>query len=321
MKVSICIGSYSATPYCFEDLGIRVFCMEELCYVLKENAFLLDAGIMTDKLLDWIGHKCGVTELAGELHPLVHQKGSLSSFVIMIMEYVGLYDTATISLVEQTLKRGSGLNVYEKRKMKMDSLLENKKYIAAIKGYQSLLSQWDSSEAEAGELKSKILHNKGVAHVGMMDYSKASKCFEKAYETDRNLDSYRCLLAAKRLELDESDYITYISDKVECKSHLNIDFMSVKTDMGSNVERKPLSTIESMSAEEDMGCKNENVEISLQLEQTMEKLNIEWTETEEYIMLTEYNALRQSGTKQKYYEENDRLIRKLRNDYRKDISE
>ena len=74
-----------------EGLDIRVYSMEELCYCLKENAFLLDLSIMNDKLVDWIGEECKVWELAKQLYPMVHKQGSLSVFVVTILQYVGMY--------------------------------------------------------------------------------------------------------------------------------------------------------------------------------------------------------------------------------------
>ena len=49
MKASLCVGEYCETAYNIEELEIRVYCMEELCYCLKENAFLLDMSIMNDR--------------------------------------------------------------------------------------------------------------------------------------------------------------------------------------------------------------------------------------------------------------------------------
>ena len=55
MKASLCVGEYCENAYNVEGLDIRVYSMEELCYCLKENAFLLDLSIMNDKLVDWFG--------------------------------------------------------------------------------------------------------------------------------------------------------------------------------------------------------------------------------------------------------------------------
>ena len=120
MKASLCVGEYCENAYNVEGLDIRVYSMEELCYCLKENAFLLDLSIMNDKLVDWIGEECKVWELAKQLYPMVHKQGSLSVFVVTILQYVGMYDPEEILQVEQVLKQGAGLSNLEKRKSQID---------------------------------------------------------------------------------------------------------------------------------------------------------------------------------------------------------
>ena len=63
MKASLCVGEYCENAYNVEGLDIRVYSMEELCYCLKENAFLLDLSIMIDKLGELFGELCNVWEL------------------------------------------------------------------------------------------------------------------------------------------------------------------------------------------------------------------------------------------------------------------
>ena len=47
MRVSVCVGSYATIPYTIEELELSVYSMEELCYCLKENAFLLDVSLFS----------------------------------------------------------------------------------------------------------------------------------------------------------------------------------------------------------------------------------------------------------------------------------
>ena len=54
MRVSVCVGDYATTPYCVAGLEIEVYSMEELCYCIKENAFLLDFSLLNDGLVDWM---------------------------------------------------------------------------------------------------------------------------------------------------------------------------------------------------------------------------------------------------------------------------
>lgn len=292
MRVSVCVGNYAETPYCFESFGIRVYCAEELCHALKENAFLLDADIMSDELITWLGEDCGLKELERELHPLVHRQGSLSVFVSMILQYVGFYDTGVVHQVEQTLKRGAGLSIFEKRKSRADYLVRKQKYTAAILEYDSLLAQWDRSQGEEREkparedtagpaiaLRAGLLHNKGVAMCGLMHYTEAAECFCKAYEAGGAKESFEAYLSAKRLGMPEEDYISFVA-----------------------------------------GLEN-SFEVSLRLEQRKEQLEQEWKRSEEALRLAQRGEWRESGDKQKYYEDNERLIRSLKDSYRGSVGE
>ena len=187
MKASLCVGEYCENAYNVEGLDIRVYSMEELCYCLKENAFLLDLSIMNDKLVDWIGEECKVWELAKQLYPMVHKQGSLSVFVVTILQYVGMYDPEEILQVEQVLKQGAGLSNLEKRKSQIDYMVEKRKYAAAIRGYDMLLETWNHLEQEGKELPA------GKVRAAILD----------AY------------LAAKRMELTEDAYVAFAAQNPE----------------------------------------------------------------------------------------------------------
>lgn len=279
MKSYLCVGDYSSVPYVIQGLEIRVYCMEELCYALKENAFLLDASLMGDGLVKWIREYCGLDELADSLHPMVHRKGSLSAFVGEILRYVGLYEEETVRQVEQVLKKGAGLSSLEKRKEQVDYLTKKKKYMAAIRGYDSLLLSWEELRNTAGEtmtegLKADVYHNKGVAYSRLMQYRQAAECFLQAYRVGGNQEEYLCFLGAKRLELPEKQYIAFASGEME------------------------------------------HYDLTLELEKKMEEIHRDFQLHPEKQMLDQRQLLRESGNRQRYYEDSDNLCKALKNAYR-----
>lgn len=279
MRISICVGKYAAVPYCVPGLELSVHCIEELCYCIRENAFLIDASLMNDDLVNWIDKDCGLTDLAKELYPMVHKKGSLSSFVTMILEFTGLYDGTVTGEVEQTLKKGAGLSGIEKRKSQIDYLVKKKKYGAAIRGYEELLSQWqemlkEGGELPAGKVRSGILHNKGVAFAGLMMYAQAAECFLEAYGIEKDSRMYEDYLAAKRMELAEEAYIAF-------------------------------------AAENPQGY-----EAALKLEQKMEELKKNWRLQPEFLRLQERKGFREDGEMQKYCEDNEQIAQALKSSYR-----
>ncbi len=228
MRVSVCVGEYAQIPYCVPGLEINVYSMEELSYCFKENAFLLDAALLEDRLLEWIDRQCGLQDLVKALHPLVHKRGSLSSFVGMILGYVGFYGEEDIRQVEQVLKQGAGLSRIEKRKRQIDYLVKKKKYVAAIREYDGLIGKWQELEKEGEPLPAvgclaSIRHNKGVAYAGMMQYGKAAECFREAYDTDGSRDEYLAYLAARRMELPGEDYIALVAGEPQIQGTLELE--------------------------------------------------------------------------------------------------
>ncbi|MBE5883713.1 MAG: hypothetical protein E7291_04775 [Lachnospiraceae bacterium] len=284
MRASICVGEYATTPYYVLGLELPVYCMEELCYCLKENAFLLDVSLMNDALMEWIGDGCGLGVLARELYPLVHKQGSLSAFVCMILEYVGLYDTTAIHEVEQVLKQGAGLSNIEKRKSQIDYLVKKKKYDMALRGYDALLSKWQQLEREgqgmpAARVRAAILHNKGVAFTGLMLYGQAADAFWLAQETYNSESHFMAFLAAKRMELSEEEYIAFAAEMAN------------------------------------------SYDMTLALEKQIESLQGEWQEHEDYQRLQLRNEWKEGSSKQKYYEESERWTLGLKNSYRNSVLE
>lgn len=280
----LCVGEYSSIPYRIQGLEMHVYCMEELCYCLKENAFLVDSSIMNDNLIKWIRQQCGLDELADYLYPMVHRQGALSVFVSAILQYVGLYEPAQIRQVEQILKKGAGMSGLEKRKEQIDYLVMKKKFVAALRGYENLLLKWEEhqnagKERFTDELLAEIWHNKGVAYARLMLYQRAGESFLKAYRITKNEEEYQCYLATKRLELPEKKYVSFVAGEME------------------------------------------HYQTTLELEKRMEELRQDFGLQPEALMLRQRLAMREGTERQKYYEESESLCQTLKDGYRLSVSE
>lgn len=282
MRVSACVGDYAKTPYCVPGAGINVFCMEELCYCVKENAFLLDSSLLNDGLLNWIERECGLKDLAKALYPLVHKQGSLSAFVAAVLQYVGFYDDESMRETESILKQSAGLSGVERRKSQVDYLVRKKKYKSALAGYEELLQNWKRRESKgeslpAVECLAAIWHNKGVAYTGLMLYGKAAECFRQAYELSGTDDDCMEYLAAKRIALSEEDYVAFAAEHKELYQH------------------------------------------TLELEKRLEQYTQEWEQQPDYLRLYNRRELRYGGERQRYYQENECLVQALKDNYRGEV--
>ncbi len=285
MRICISIGEYTTNAYVVPGIELPACCIEELCYLIRENAVLLDQEFMSKALVDWIRLECALPGLADALLPMVQKSGTLSGFAGTILEYAGLYDEEEIRETIRVLQSGAGLSGIEKHKQQMDSLVRSKKYRLAIRGYQSLIRKWeeirtnDESQLPAIHVLAGMYHNMGVAYAGLMNYHMAAEAFHHAgaIEEDEK-DHQMAYLAAKRLELSDSEYVALAAD------HLG-QFRN-----------------------------------SMVLEKTMDALNKTWEAQPEYERLMERHNLA-GAESESYFEENERIVAGLMESYRESVGD
>ena len=49
MSIRLCIGDYAKKGYEPANMGCRIYCLEELCFFIRENAGLLDENFVSEE--------------------------------------------------------------------------------------------------------------------------------------------------------------------------------------------------------------------------------------------------------------------------------
>ncbi len=242
-RVIICVGKVAAVPFYVDKVFVNVYTAEELCYVLYENAFLLDRDICDKKLAEWIDKQLMLPDLARELYGLINANASAAAFVGTILTYVGYYTGDEIAKAESILKLNISMNAFEKMKAKADFLVENKHYTLALREYEQLLSVLPDDETA---LRSRILNNMGITYMHLYIFESAERCFLRAYECDNNEMAYKHFLAVKRMRLPENDYIREVTDQEEAYKvsiSLESDLEKARHDFDESDEAKKLKEL------------------------------------------------------------------------------
>ncbi len=213
----VCVGSYADNPFVFQRIGLQAYCMEELCYILTKNAYLLDHSIVSRELVLWIEKECGLKELAGELFEQVNRQVSESVFVGTILEYVGFFSEEVIQETKRILSEGASLDVYEKRRVRADHFLKQGKIRQALQEYERLEDEIPYQNGTAGdrETLAKVHHNKGVLLTQMFLFEEASQEFYLAYQIGGSEESYVEYLLALRMNKSEEEYLAFIAEHEE----------------------------------------------------------------------------------------------------------
>ena len=211
-KVLLCTGNYASKPYRFERICVNVYCIEELCYLLSANPFVIDAGIMDRRLAEWIDTECGLTELGHQLLNLLHKGIQPGIFVDTILDYANYNTEAERERIQEALTGSAGLTDCERAKKQGDYLVNNKKYQLAITEYDKLLLQLPEAETE---LRASIYHNMGVAYGNLFLFESAARYFKRAYELSGIEESGIHYLIAQRKQMSDGEYITFLAENAK----------------------------------------------------------------------------------------------------------
>lgn len=205
----LCIGRYAEKPYHIEKIGRNVFCIEELCYCIVQNAFLLDEETFTTELFDWIGQECSLERLSDELKRMYAKRCSVASLAGTILDYVGYNTRREVDRTEEILRENAGMDIYKKKLARADFLMKNGRYCMAFREYQFLLENTPDINKS---LRAKIMHNEGVMYAKLFLFDRAANMFNKAFEENGNRESYMQYLSAVRMSMTNKDYVGFIAD-------------------------------------------------------------------------------------------------------------
>ena len=85
----LCQVKKARHPYFIESISTNIFTIEELCFYLEKNIYLLDQTIINEKLLDWIRDELGLVRLYRKLYEQLENEETIGNFILPIFKEIG----------------------------------------------------------------------------------------------------------------------------------------------------------------------------------------------------------------------------------------
>jgi tetratricopeptide (TPR) repeat protein len=208
-ELFICNEPIAALPYYIEGISWNVYSIEELCYYIEYNTYLLEKDFMTEELCTWIGKEVKNLKLAERLRDIMRMEGKLSEFVLVLLAECGYCSKEKIKEVVRILQEMEEMSDFECSKLRADRLMEKEKYLSSIYEYRNLLESNEAGE-QSRELLGAIWHNLGTAYARLFLFQEAVHGYEKAYAYNANRESLKEALMAYRLMQDEAGFETMV---------------------------------------------------------------------------------------------------------------
>ena len=82
----LCHSKRAKRPYEISRVHMRIYTIEELCYYLCNNLYLIDYTIMNRRLCDWLEDELGLAKMAEDLRRDLDQNATLEEFVLTILK-------------------------------------------------------------------------------------------------------------------------------------------------------------------------------------------------------------------------------------------
>lgn len=242
----LCRFKTAKRPYRVNGIGIKIYSLEELCYYIYNNVYLLGNDFIDDELLNFIGEEIGEKMLSERLELLLKQHAGLAELMVTILKYVDYYTIEEIENIKGVLETLSTQNILERLKARADSFLESQCYYSAIQNYMKILETPIDTSLPA-MFYAKVNHNIGVAYTRVFLCKQAAHFFEEAYKIGWNEESKKCAAAAKRLAL--GDNVIERDDLSEQEYVLKRELETIMDNARYSDEYRMLSDIERIKEE------------------------------------------------------------------------
>ena len=85
----LCQVKKAEKPFYIENISTNIYSIEELCYYLYNNLYLVDSSLISNQLCTWLEEELDLPKLAAKLKPFIGKEAGLEEIL-----YPGLSETA-----------------------------------------------------------------------------------------------------------------------------------------------------------------------------------------------------------------------------------
>ena len=201
----LCQTKKAEHPYFVESISTNIYTIEELCYYLYHNLYLVDQTIINEDLCKWLAEELVLTQLASKLRQVMEREAGAEEILYPVFKEINYLTYEELKALNGRLTELNKESTAIRKKRKGDALVENGMYVNAIRVYQKLLDQTDFSKERDG-LEVRIMYNLGCAYSYLFQMDKAIECFRRAYEGGRSTEALETYLMAFSMSHSEDEY-------------------------------------------------------------------------------------------------------------------
>ncbi len=204
-SIILCHNVIAKTPFEITRIHKKIYTIEELCYYISHNLYLVDNTVINEQLCTWIEGELELRELSYQLRNILLDHIGKEVFIMTLMKESKIYIQSELNHLQSVLEKLRDLSEVERQKNKGDNLLKNGETEEAVLVYQSIL-RTQREESVSEKFFGKVYACIGAAYGRMFLYNEAMEMYDKAFQICNDPALVKCYLYAAKKCLDQTQY-------------------------------------------------------------------------------------------------------------------
>lgn len=204
-KLIQCSGILAKNPYFFKNTKTGVYSIEEVCYYVKNNIYIMQEEVFDLDFAVWLREELGMEETAAKLENMRKDHNNLKDIVVTLCCSCDYYTEEEIDELITIMDETQDLPQWGRRKIKADNYLRCGSLERARGEYEGVLKCDDMLHASQEDYGT-VYHSLGVVCANLGEFKQAASHFQKAYEQNRKIESLEAYLYSLRLGGLEEEY-------------------------------------------------------------------------------------------------------------------
>lgn len=177
-------GTEARLPYEVEELNLRLYTVEELCYYIYNNLSLIGEDFIDERLLTFLRRELKQEEIADKIERFYVSPSDQDGTLLMLLSEVGYYSEAELKEFQNRLAVRKKKNGPERLFLKAECLYEKKRFVKAIYYYRRIALDREDGRISA-ELRSEAFEGMANAYGKLSCFERAAEALKAAYDENR----------------------------------------------------------------------------------------------------------------------------------------
>ncbi len=212
MSFDLCSVQRAEHPYFIESIATRIYSIEELCWFLHHNLYLIDSSVTSEALMIWVRDELGLKNLARKMADALERPDhDASYFILPIFQEIGYLPAQELRKLREELTRVQIQPEEHRMKTQADYLQKSGRFTASILLYRRIIE--NRTEGRLGAVFiSSVWNNLGCAYARQFRFREAADAFMQGWKAMQSRELLRRYVSCLPLFMSHEEYCRTLED-------------------------------------------------------------------------------------------------------------